>query len=161
MKIEILFDANSSRELGEVRWSILVGKEGDRVRVIDRPEVEMLFAGVNAGLLFSVYPTAERLREPNEVELTVRTAFIKGEADGPDWSNLTQKIKASGMNMTTRVLLRSDEVVDFCDAASLELARRGECRWVEFLLDDKVIANYLSSGDKLWEYNYDGGRVKS
>ena len=156
MKLEVLFDSNPPREIDEVRWNILVGKEGDQVRVINRPDVEMLFAGVDGGLLFAVYPAEDRLREPYEVELTVRAAYIKGEADGPDWNTLAQEIKASGRNMTTRVLLHTDEVEDFCDAASLEMARRGECRWVEFLLGDKVIANFLSSGERLWEYHYVG-----
>ena len=128
-----------------------MGYDGDRVRVIEHPDADMLFSGANAGLLFSVYPTVERDREPNEIELTVRTGYVKGECDGPDWGHLAQKIKESGMNMTVRVLLRPDDVDDFFVEIPSEMARRGECRRAEFLLGDEVIADYLSSGDQ-WEF---------
>lgn len=154
MRLEFFNDPNAAHEIDKVRWTILIGKEGDRVRVTEQPKMEMLFSGVNAGLLFPVSPIAERSMEPNEIELTVRTTYIKGETDELDWDSLTQKIRESGTNRATQVLLYSDEVVDFCDAISLELAQRGECRLVEFLLGDEVIANYLSSGERDWSYEF-------
>lgn len=140
--------------LDNVKWHIIAGKNGDRLRVIEDPDVEMLFAGENAGLLFSVYPTAEHLMEPAEVELTVRTAYVKGGTGKSDWNTLARDIKESGVRMTARILLHQDEVVTFCDAVSSVMARHGECRCAEFQLGDGIIADYVSSGDNLWEYNF-------
>lgn len=139
--------------LDAVKWKIIVGQNGNRLRVIEDANVEMLFPGENAGLLFSVYPTVEHLLKPDEVELTVRTAYIKRESTRLDWSTLAQDIKESGMRMTARVLLRSDEVDTFLSAAAPVMARRGEWRIVEFLLGDEVIGNFLSWGEGLYEFN--------
>ena len=140
--------------LDDVNWHIIVGKNGDRLSVIEDADVEMLFARENAGLLYSMYSTVEHLMEPDEVELTVCTAYVKGENDKSDWSALATDIKESGMRMTARVLLRLDEVVTFCDAISSVMARQGECRCAEFMLGDEIIADYVSSGDNLWEYYF-------
>jgi hypothetical protein len=150
--VDIDFNFNEPPKLEEIQWSILVGKENDRVRIIEHPDREMLFPGVNAGLLYSVYPTAKRYKNPNEVELTVRAAYAKGKAAELDWNSIPEWIKATGTITTTRVLVDLDKVVDFCDAISLELSRRGECRLVEFLLGDKMIADYISSGEREWLY---------
>lgn len=72
--VDIDFSFNEPPKLEEIQWSILVGKENNRVRIIEHPDREMLFPGVNAGLLYSVYPTVKRYKNPNEVELTVRAA---------------------------------------------------------------------------------------
>lgn len=146
------FYFNEPPKLEEIQWSILVGKENNRVRIIEHPDREMLFPGVNAGLLYSGYPTVKRYKKPNEVELTVRAAYAKGKAAGLDWDSIPEWIKATGTITTTRVLVDLDKVVDFCDAISLELSRRGECRLVVFLLGDKIIADYISSGEREWFY---------
>lgn len=140
--------------LDDIKWHIIAHKNGDRIRVIEATDMEMLFAGEKAGLLFSVYPTAEHLMEPDEVELTVRTAYVKGGTGKSDWNTLARDIKESGVRMTARILLHQDEVVTFCDAVSSVMARHGECRCAEFQLGDGIIADYVSSGDNLWEYNF-------
>lgn len=94
--VDIDFGFNEHPKLEEIQWSILVGKENDRVRIIEHPDKEMLFPGVNAGLLYSVYPTVKRYKNPNEVELTVRAAYTKGKAAGPDWNSIAGWIKATG-----------------------------------------------------------------
>lgn len=139
--------------LDEVKWNIIVGKNGDRLRVIENPDVEMLFAGENAGLLFSVYPTVEHIKKPDEIELTVRTAYVKRQSTKPDWNTIAQDIKESGTRMTAKVLMRPDEVDTFLSAAAPVMARRGEWRIVEFLLGDEVIGNFLSWGEGLCEFN--------
>lgn len=150
--VDFDFGFNEPPKLEEIQWSILVGKENDRVRIIEHPDTEMLFPGVNAGLLYSVYPTVKRYKTPNEVELTVRAAYTKGKAAGLDWNSIAGWIKATGTITTTRVLVDLDKVVDFCDTISFELPRRVECRLVEFLLGDKMTADYISSGEREWYY---------
>lgn len=148
---DVTIEFKEPRKMSETRWYILVNKNDNRLRVIKDANVDMLFAGRNAGLLFSVYPTTEHLREPNMVELTVCTAYLKGETSMSNWDTLPQKIKESGVNTTIRILIPLDQTDDFFDAIPSGMARRGECRWAEFLLDDAVIANYLSSG-KQWDF---------
>lgn len=44
----------------------------------------------------------KRYKNPNEVELTVRAAYTKGKAAGPDWDSIAGWIKATGTKITTR-----------------------------------------------------------
>ena len=66
---EVDFYFNEPPKLEEIQWSILVGKENNRVRIIEHPDREMLFPGVNADLLYSGYPTVKRYKKPNGIHL--------------------------------------------------------------------------------------------
>ena len=48
--VDIDFSFNEPPKLEEIQWSILVGKENDRVRIIEHPDGEMLFPGVQTTL---------------------------------------------------------------------------------------------------------------
>ncbi len=142
--------------LDDVKWHIIVAKNGDRPRVIDNPDVEMLFPGENAGLLFSAYPTMEYIKNPDDLELTVRTAYVKRNSTKnvpDDWETFAQDVKASGIKMTVKILLRKDDVDTFLSAAAPVMARHGEWRIVELLLDDDEIGSYRSWGKGLYGFD--------
>lgn len=149
---DVVIEFTTPLTMEGIRWNIIVRRNGNNLRIIENADVGMLFPGANAGLLYSVYPTVKRYKKPNEVELTVRAAYTMGKAAGLDWNSIAGWIKATGTKTTTRVLVDLDRVVDFCDAISFELPRRGECRLVEFLLGDTMIADYISSGEREWYY---------
>lgn len=154
---DVVIEFTTPPTMEGIRWNIIVRRNGNNLRIIENADVGMLFPGANAVLLYSVYPTKEHLMEPNEIELSIRTAFIKGDTDDGTLPNLSQKIKESGMRNTTRVLIHSDDVVVFLNAILPAMARRGECRWAEILMSDNVIADHLSSGELFenWIYHHE------
>ena len=148
--VELEFDTTDHRSvLDGIRWSIVFG--GENEHVLENPDVEVLFSAYP----FPMGTPSNLLPNSNDTEIVILTGSVSGEADGPDWYTIADKrVRESGLTHVT-VRLDSRDVVDFCDSVVMEMAKSGECRVAEFQLRGKTIAEFVSSGDSLWEYFFD------
>lgn len=148
--VELEFDTTDHRSVLEgIQWCVLLGE--DSGHIIVNPDVEVLFSATP--LLEGA--TSDLRQNPDDTELVILTGSVSGEADGPDWYTIADKrVRESGLTHVT-VRLDSRDVVDFCDSVVMEMAKSGECRVAEFQLRGKTIAEFVSSGDSLWEYFFD------
>lgn len=148
--VELEFDTTDHRSVLEgIQWCVLLGEDSGHILV--NPDVEVLFSATP--LLEGA--TSDLRQNPDNTELVILTGSVSGEADGTDWYTIADKRGRESGLTTVTVRLDSRDVVDFCDAVATEMAKSGECRVAEFRLGGEIVANFVSSGDNLWEYVFD------